>query len=117
MHQKEMGDPVGGEFINPEKNDRKVLLKIISEVLESFYGQATTELIYNEFERRYNTGREDIVDKPEHFSEFLRSISASEAQAIENLILEEVSRRLNVEIKRGEETFAETIRRISKQEL
>jgi uncharacterized protein YbcI len=72
------------------------MLNTIDETVKQIFSETGTKVIYDYLENQYDLKLEEILEKPEVFSASLEALLASGAQVIENLILKNMYRKLEL---------------------
>lgn len=73
-----------------------LLLSVVDETMRQVFREAGAKVIYDYLANNSHLKREEIVEKPEVFSAGLERLLVSAAPVIENLILENLYRRLGL---------------------
>ena len=76
-----------------------LLLKVVDETMKQVFRETGAKVIYSYLGNNSHLKREEIAEKPEVFSAGLESLMVSAAQVIENLILENLYRKLGLKFK------------------
>ena len=77
----------------------KVLPETINNILENIFGKKGKESLLHAMEKRYSLKRGEILDNVQGFADALHEILGSGSVIIEDLILETVYAKLNVEFE------------------
>ena len=93
-----------------------LLLKVVDETLRQVFRETGTKVIYGFLENKSHLKREEIAEKPEVFSTGMKKLVGSGAPVIENLILKNLYRKLELkfEEKEGYE-FSDYIKELKKR--
>lgn len=88
-----------------EKSGRPddLLLNVVDETMKQTFGEACTKVIYDYLQNNSNLKREEIAEKTEVFSVGLERLLVSAAPVIENLILKNLYRKLDLKFEEKED--------------
>ena len=107
------------ESDDSEKIERleKLLLLVIDETLKNIFKEAGAKAIYNYIETRYQLNQSEIVEKPTTFSTSLAALLGSAAPVIEDLILKNLHRKLDIKFeKKRDYRFSDYVMELTGEE-
>jgi len=95
-----------------------LMLSVVDETMKQIFREDGAKVIYDYLENRSDLKLEKIPEKPEVFSASLEELLVSGAQVIENLILKNIYRKLELkfEEKKGYE-FPDYIKELKKSAI
>ncbi len=77
----------------------KAIRKIVEETIEAFGGEKVRDAVLYHLEHKYNVKPEEMIEKPEQFSNALKDIYGSFGSMIEKEICKRISENYGLEYK------------------
>jgi len=75
----------------------EVMLRAIDEGLSSAVGETGARALYYHFEAHTNLRREDVLENPEAFVGFLRSLFGAGSKILERMIIQKLCSKLGID--------------------
>jgi len=93
----------------------RILVEVVGEVINRLLGEPVASILLYHLEKDFSLRIEDIPEKPERFEYAMKDLFHESAHIIEEKIIEELYRRLDLNYRRVEgQGFAECIKEAKK---